>query len=236
MNKNTDIDQWNTYANLYHKGKGSTGDELHKALIQPILNKFLRDYSSSIILDAGCGNGFFTNQLAQRAKKVVGIDISDKLLKHARENIKTENVSLKKADLTKELPFQDDQFDIVISIMVLQYLPQIKKFVSECSRILKPDGKLIVIIDHPSHALFLRAQELVGKKNEKFITSGSYFKSGSRKKHSLWNKAILQYYHRPVGFYLNNFISHFRLVGLEEISSDNEIPRILGLNWLNQKN
>lgn len=236
MNKQAqDLTQWETYADLYHKGKGLAGDDLHNDLIQPILDDFLGDYSGRTILDAGCGNGFLSHQLAQTAKKVVGIDVSGKLLQYAATNKKGENVSFKKADLTQKLSFQDSQFDIVVSVMVLQYLPQISRFASECSRILKPEGKLIVVIDHPSHALFLRAQELVGKKNEKFITSGSYFKSGLRKKHSLWNKAILQYYHRPVSFYLNSFVDRFRLVRLKETKPDNEVPRILGLNWLNSK-
>lgn len=236
MNRRSqDLKQWETYADLYHQGKGLAGDDLHNDLIQPILDDFLGDYSSQIILDAGCGNGFLSYQLARSAKKVVGIDVSEKLLRYANENRKGENVSFKKADLTQKLSFQDSQFDIVVSVMVLQYLPQISRFASECSRILKPNGELIVVIDHPCHALFLRAQELVGKKDKKFITSDSYFKSGIRKKLSLWNKVILQYYHRPVSFYLNGFTDYFRLVELKETSSDNEIPRILGFNWLNSK-
>jgi len=73
---------------------------------------------------------------------------------------------------------------------------------------------LIVIIDHPGHALFLRAQELTGKKNEKFLDSASYFQPGLRKKKSLWDKAILEYYHRPVMDYINVFTPYFHLIKL----------------------
>lgn len=72
-----------------------------------------------------------------------------------------------------------------------QYLPTVEVFVSESARILKRQGKLIVVIDHLRHALFLRAQKLVGKKDEKFLTSASYFKAGKRKKNLFGIKQFL---------------------------------------------
>ena len=89
----------------------------------------------------------------------------------------------------------------------------------------------IVIIDHPAHALFLRAQELVGKKNGKFLTSASYFTPGLRLKKSLWGKATLEYYHRPLKEYLNVFTNKFRLQKFEELVEDEEVPRIAGFLW-----
>lgn len=227
----SDIQQWNQYAELYHQGKGISGDDLHNDLIKPTLDKFLGDYSGKRVLDAGCGNGFLENYLAEKAKQVVGIDSSEKLLSFAKKNISQENVEFKQENLLEKLPVADSSFDIVIANMVLQYLPELSIFAQETERTLKPNGTFLMFIDHPSHALFLRAQELMGKKNEKFINSGGYFESGLRKKHSLWNQAILQYYHRPLSNYLNVFSKHLRLDQVEEVSNDGEIPRILGAKW-----
>ena len=224
---NSDITQWDKYASLYNKGKGESGDELHNDLIQPTLEKFLPDLDGKKILDAGCGNGFLEKWLSPKADLVVAVDSSDDLLDYARNNSKHKNVIFNKSDLTQELPFDKQSFDVVVSVMVLQYLPEIKTLASEAGRILKEGGVFIFAIDHPAHALYLRAQELVGKKNDKFIDSGSYFDRGLRKKHSLWNKAMLQYYHRTISDYINEFSKYLKLDYLEEVSDDGETPRIL---------
>lgn len=154
----------------------------------------LGDGQVKTVLDAGCGNGYLLRKLSSRAEQIVGIDSSDELLSIAKKNtVGCANVSTIKNDLMKTLSLKDKTFDVVIANMVLQYLPSLENFSAECSRILKREGRFIMIIDHPSHAAYLRAQELAGKKNEKFLTSGSYFTEEKRTKKSLWNKAILEY-------------------------------------------
>lgn len=224
--------QWDTYADLYDKGIGIHGDSLHATLIDPLIFQFLGDKKYDSILDAGCGNGYLLRTLARKAQRVVGIDASEKLLTAAVKNTKgLSNVSIVSGDLSQKLSFDSQSFDVVIANMVLQYLPSLEAFASESVRVLKRNGVLITIIDHPGHALFLRAQELAGKKNKKFLTSASYFASGKRKKKSLWDKATLEYYHRPIEEYINPFTSYFYLDTMNELTEDGEIPRILGLKW-----
>lgn len=225
--------QWDTYADLYDKGIGIYGDALHTKLIDPIIFQFLGERKYDAILDAGCGNGYLLKILARKAQRIVGIDASKKLLTAAAKNTKElSNVSIVPGDIAQKLPFDSCSFDVIIANMVLQYLPSLETFASESARVLKTGGLLIVIVDHPAHALFLRAQELVGKKNEKFLTSASYFASGKRLKKSLWDKATLEYYHRPVEEYINPFTKLFSLDTMTELSEDGEIPRILGTKWV----
>lgn len=232
MQKNpTDISQWNKYSSLYNKGKGQNGDDLQNNLIQPTLTEFISNTSKKKVFDAGCGNGFLENQFAKDAEEIVAMDSSIELLNFAKSNAKQKNIQFQLGDLTEKLDLKDNYFDLVISNMVLQYLPDLKTFAKEVNRILKEGGIFVMFIDHPAHALFLRAQELVGKKNEKFLDSDSYFKSGLRKKNSLWDKAVLQYYHRTVSDYLNVFSGLFQLIEIQEISDDGETPRILGVKW-----
>jgi len=230
-----DIRQWDVYASLYNKGIGKSGDKFHQGLIDPLIFDLLGDWNNLVILDAGCGNGYLANKLAPKAKRIIGVDSSRKLLQFAKNQTKTKNVEFKLANLTGKLPLKNNVFDVVIASMVCQYLPTLNKFSSESSRVLKNKGRLIMVISHPAHALFLRAQELLGKKNAKCLTSASYFKAGKRKKRSLWNKAILQFYHRPLMDYFNKFTPNFYLRQVVEKTEDSEIPRILGLYWLNSK-
>ncbi|MEK7544411.1 MAG: class I SAM-dependent methyltransferase [Patescibacteria group bacterium] len=224
--------QWDTYADLYDKGIGSQGDTLHTKLIDPLIFQFLGDKKYDSILDAGCGNGYLLRKFADQARSLVGIDASKKLLAAATHNTSgLPNVSTVLGDLGQNLPFDSLSFDVVIANMTLQYLPALEQFALESARVLKKHGILIVVIDHPAHALFLRAQELVGKKNSKFLTSASYFLSGKRSKKSLWDKAILEYYHRPMESYINPFTKFLQLDRMIELSQDSESPRILGLRW-----
>lgn len=226
------INQWNVYASLYDQGIGKSGDTLHKTLIDPPIFEFLGDFAGQSILDAGCGNGYLLPKLAKRASRVVGVDGSKDLLMFAKLRLATyTNVSLQLMDLTKSWRLDSSSFDCVIANMLLQYLPDFTMFVSESARVLEKDGKLIVVIDHPGHALFLRAQELAGKKNDKFLTSASYFHSGLRKKKSLWDQATLAYYHRPLAEYFNAFTRLFHLDQMKELSEDGEMPRIAAFLW-----
>ena len=224
--------QWDTYAQLYNRDIGLTGDSLHQKLIDPLIFSFLGEFVNKTILDAGCGNGYLLTKLAEQAQSVTGADQSKELLKFARKNIaQSKNVKLVEVDLLDPLPFEHAQFDIVIANMVLQYLPQLETFALVAYDVIKRNGQLIVIIDHPAHTLFLRAQELAGKPSGKFLTSAGYFTQGKRLKKSLWNNATLEYYHRPLKEYINVFSSKFKLQKLEELSEDGEIPRITGFLW-----
>lgn len=225
--------QWDKLAKLYEEGIGEEGDPLHERYIDPIIFEFLGKLKNGAILDAGCGNGYLFKKLEKYADRIIGIDSSKELLKFAKKKISRYKKSvIRHANLLKKLPLETASFDAVIANMVLQYLPILETFVTESSRVLKPQGMLIVTVDHPAHTLFLRAQELAGKKNEKFVTSGSYFKAQGRTKLSLWDKAILEYYHRPIGDYINPFTPSFHLERVSENTEDGEMPRILGLKWV----
>lgn len=224
--------QWDTYADVYDKGIGMDGDALHASLINPLIERYMGNKKYDSILDAGCGNGYLLKFLACKVQQVVGIDASKKLLSSAAKNtMGLTNITIIKGDIAQKLSFESCSFNLVIVNMVLQYLPSLKIFASESARILKPGGLLFVIVDHPGRALFLRAQELAGKNNDKFLNPASYFTSGNRLKKSLWGKATLEYYHRPTEAYINPFTQWLQLDTMTELSLDGEMPNILGLKW-----
>ncbi len=93
------------------------------------------------ILDLGCGSGFSMEVLTERGYDVVGVDISDKMLKFAKEA----GFNVLKAD-ARELPFEDESFDGVLSISMLQWLGKkdVEKVAKECYRVLKKGGKGVI--------------------------------------------------------------------------------------------
>jgi ubiquinone/menaquinone biosynthesis C-methylase UbiE len=97
------------------------------------------------VLDAACGAGYGSFLLAQKAKTVVGIDISEAAIEFAQENYKKSNVEYKVASI-EQLPIEDKSLDIVVSFETIEHVEEYlqEKFIKEIKRVLKPDGILIM--------------------------------------------------------------------------------------------
>jgi ubiquinone/menaquinone biosynthesis C-methylase UbiE len=92
------------------------------------------------VLDLGCGSGLFLESLARRSAVLVGIDISGRMLEKAGRRGKAMMV---RGD-AENLPFADGCFDVVVSVTVLQNLPDPGRAVREVARVLKRGGLAIL--------------------------------------------------------------------------------------------
>ena len=97
------------------------------------------------VLDAGCGPGFFSVLLSLAGHSVTGIDGSEGMLGHARQNAEQFGVSpeLIRGDFG-DLPFPDGTFDLVISRNVTHIIREHLRVYGEWLRVLKPGGVLLV--------------------------------------------------------------------------------------------
>jgi ubiquinone/menaquinone biosynthesis C-methylase UbiE len=99
------------------------------------------------VLDIGSGPGFLAAAIADQTGthgQVVGVDISQQMVDRASQRNSREWLSYQCADAAK-LPFEDNQFDVVVSIQVAEYVPDIKAFTSEVYRVLKPGGRGLIL-------------------------------------------------------------------------------------------
>ncbi len=107
----------------------------------PIIEAELIQYCTSrITLDLGCGTGLYYKLVMAHAKKITGIDASENMLSYCRKEIPEANVVHGSAE---SMPFDDASFETVFSIGMFQYV-DVSKTLSECHRILKPGGSLII--------------------------------------------------------------------------------------------
>lgn len=99
------------------------------------------------ILDAGCGNGRYLRFVLHRADDdavITGFDLSHHMLRRARRRIPNPRVSLVSAEITR-IPYPDGFFDAVVCGWVLEHLHDPKPGLSELSRVLAPQGKLLLM-------------------------------------------------------------------------------------------
>ncbi len=92
------------------------------------------------IADLGCGSGVFTDLLRRRGFDCVGVDLSPKLIRIARQTYP--DVEFREGDI-EHLPFADDSFDGVLLAGVLHHLPQLSACAAETKRILRPGGRFV---------------------------------------------------------------------------------------------
>lgn len=112
------------------------------------------------VLDAGCGDGFFTRLLTDRlhARQVIGLDNSQAYLKAAatrlHELVVAGRVSLLKGNVN-ELPFETHCLDAVWSAHSMQSYTAIPHVLGEFSRVLRPGGLLAVLETDNIHSIML---------------------------------------------------------------------------------
>ncbi len=102
----------------------------------------------SHVLEVGCGTGFMACRIAKEKNcRIVGIDISERMIGMAKERAKSlgieDKVTFRMAD-AKDLPFEDNSFDVVFAQFVTVLLDK-KKALTEYKRVLKPGGFLGVV-------------------------------------------------------------------------------------------
>ncbi len=111
---------------------------------------FAQIRDDSKVLDIGCNRGRFLQSVRDLNKncELYGVDIDPKI-----KNLKIENCSFHVCGVEK-LPFEEKYFDNIFALSTLEHIPELDSAVKEISRILKPDGS--VIISSPTESKFYR--------------------------------------------------------------------------------
>ncbi|BDY28423.1 methyltransferase domain-containing protein [Mycolicibacterium mageritense] len=115
---------------------------------------WLNILAGGIALDVGSGPGNITAALARAAGLdgiALGVDISEAMLDRAVKAEAGRQVGFLRAD-AQRLPFRDESFDAVISLAVLQLIPDADAAVSEMVRVLRPGRRIAIMVPTVGHA------------------------------------------------------------------------------------
>jgi len=168
----------------------------HNAFYErPATLSLLPDVKGKRVLDAGCGPGVYAEELVRRGAEVVCVDASPKMLEFARRRL-GDRAWFHLADLGKPLDFlAGESFDLVISPLALDYVPNWDEVFREFHRLLRGGGVFVFSVEHP------RADFMLGK-------TANYFERElfSQMWRGFGQPVIVTAYRRPLGEMLNTLI------------------------------
>jgi 2-polyprenyl-3-methyl-5-hydroxy-6-metoxy-1,4-benzoquinol methylase len=97
---------------------------------------------SKLVLDAGCGTGWFSARASEEGATVISVDLGIRLLAQKAQKCDSSGVAASVCDL----PFPAATFDVVISSEVIEHTNDPARAVSEMSRVLRPGGCLALTV------------------------------------------------------------------------------------------
>jgi ubiquinone/menaquinone biosynthesis C-methylase UbiE len=129
-------------------GKGESMEKGHSPVGNQAI-QLMRVPPDARVLDVGCGSGWATRALAGNAinGQVTGIDISDEMIRVARESSSAfPNADFEVAS-AENLPFADNEFTHAFSMESLYYYSDLAKALTEIHRVMRPGGLFMAVMD-----------------------------------------------------------------------------------------
>lgn len=105
------------------------------------------------VVEAACGAGHGLGRLVSPGRQVIGFDITESLLRQAKEHY-GDRAGLLRCD-ANALPFPDAAVDTLILFEAIYYFENIDRFLAEASRVLKANGRLLLCWANPTHYEFV---------------------------------------------------------------------------------
>jgi len=152
---------------------------------------------SARLLDIGCGAGQVVIALAEQFDNLIGIDFADRRIESGLQALRAHypqylnKVQLRVNDSEERLPFEDDSFDVVVALAVLEHVVDPFHFMDEIARVCKPGGRIIVQV--PNIAYIRHVFDLL---RGEIPLTGTLTRDISRWRNDGWDSGHLHYFTR----------------------------------------
>ncbi|MGE5352472.1 MAG: class I SAM-dependent methyltransferase [Acidobacteriota bacterium] len=201
-NKYDDNDFFSQYSKMPRSLNGlESAGEWHE------FQKLLPDMKGKSVLDLGCGYGWHCRYaMEQGARSAIGIDLSEKMLKEAKERTDDERISFLRGSI-EDISFEKESFDVIISSLAFHYIKSFEPVCAKLYKMLKHKGDLVFSVEHPIFTAFGNQDWIYDEKgNKTHWPVDNYFIEGSREATFLGQK--ITKYHRTLTTYINSLISN----------------------------
>lgn len=215
---------WGDVAGWYDDLLGSP-DSYQRTLILPNLLRLVAPKVGQRILDLACGQGFFAHAFADAGAKVVAVDVSEELVRIGRSRDAATRIAWHVAPSHK-LPFlANGSVDAAAMILSIQNIDDARATFAECRRVLRPDGVLHLVLNHPAFRAPKRTSWGWDEKTKTQYRRIDAYLTETKKKIAMHPGSAPSVstlsFHRPLQFYVKTLArTGFAVVNLEEWMSN----------------
>lgn len=208
---------WDEHADTYADWIAAREPEYRRpgSMLNRLLG-LLGDLDGRPALDAGCGEGLLARAMAKRGAHVTGIDLSPRLIQHARAKDLDGTIDYRVGDLSRPHPALAGSFAAVGSFLVLNDVREYRGFARTLADLAKPGARLALVLNNPYSSV---VREHVTDYFDS-VAMGTY--------RGMAQQGITaRYYHRTLEEYLDAFLgAGLRLAKLVDV------PDTFGRQWL----
>ncbi|MFA4873110.1 MAG: class I SAM-dependent methyltransferase [Patescibacteria group bacterium] len=227
---------WDESAQWYHGLVGEKGMELQRAVVFPQALRLLHLQPHERLLDVACGQGAFCREAVRYCREIAGIDASPQLIALARNNFLYRNSNLTSKETSPHIPsfvrrgggglvniskkikyyvgdarklpkeVVGERFDAISCILAISNIDPIKPVFEECKKILKPSGRLVLVVAHPCFRIPRQSgwgwdeqRKLQYRRVDRYLSEMKIpiqMHPGGRSHEVTWT------FHRPLGVYM----------------------------------
>lgn len=187
----------------------------------PALRALLPPLRGLEVVDLGCGFGWFCRWArAQGAARVLGLDLSERMLARARASTADGAIAYERADLERVI-LPAGRFDLAYSSLALHYVEGAEGLLAAVHRALVPGGRLVFSTEHPVYTAPTEPGWRVDARGRKTWPVDRYLVEGPRRTHWLGKTVVKQ--HRTIGTTLNFLVrAGFAIRHVEEFCPTEE--------------
>lgn len=211
-------------------------DPAYEADVTPLIVDLLQPRAGEQILDVGCGEGRLMAVLAASGAHPFGADVSVDLLQSAHSYGAVLRLKLPMLD-----PLTDRSFDAALVSLVLEHLDDERTFLAELGRVVRPGGRLALVINHPMFTAPDSAP--IQEDDEVLWRPGRYLERGFTNEPA--GEGTIQFHHRTMAELLNAAsaggwdLEHIVELGPSDaqvshhpaLDQQRHILRLLGVAW-----
>ena len=211
MNNKTSVYDKDNFFELYQKLRANP-ISLNEIVEKPTMLSLLPDLKGKKLLDLGCGTGGHLQLYLERgADKVIGTDLSEKMLEQAEKDLQkcgqfSGRFSLYQLPMEKLAELPESDFDIITSSFAFHYIEDFLALLASIANKLKPNGTLVFSQEHPITTCHKEGErwEKNEKKQQLAYRLNHYRDEGLRERN--WFQQPFKTYHRTTATIINNLI------------------------------
>lgn len=200
QNKYDDINFFSAYKEMARSIKGLEGaGEWH------VFKSLLPELQNKDVLDLGCGFGWHCRfAREQQASSVIGVDLSEKMLKQARELTDDPAISYLQLPI-EDIEFSNSQFDVVISSLAFHYIKSFEEMCKKVHDVLKPGGTFVFSVEHPIFTSRNEQDWYIDDQGNRLHWPVDHYQSEGIRETTFLTENVIKY-HRTISTYMNALI------------------------------